>query len=35
MLECFGVLVSLENKFPRVDALLKFTWDSNFDFFSW
>jgi hypothetical protein len=35
VLECFGVLVSLENQFPGVDALLKFTWDSNFDFFPW
>ena len=34
MLECFGVLVSLENKFPGVDARLKFTWDYNFDFFA-
>jgi len=35
MLECFGVLVSLENKLARVDALLKFTWDCDFDFFAW
>jgi hypothetical protein len=35
MLECFGVLVSLENKLPWIDALLKFTWDCDFDFFAW